>query len=155
MPKIEGSIEVATSPEIVWSILADRENEFKFYPALVSHEIDPPGLAVLGQKSHAIGKISGMKVETFTEIAELEPNKKLVFRQRQGAFLKSFTQTITLEPIESRTKVTQHVEIEVSMGYLGNILRKLVADRAIRKNFDTFLKSLKELAEPKETPQTT
>jgi carbon monoxide dehydrogenase subunit G len=75
MHKIEGSIEVTASPETVWSILADRENEFKFYPALVSHEIDPPGLAVLGQKSHAKAKIRGMKVETFTEIAELEPTR--------------------------------------------------------------------------------
>jgi carbon monoxide dehydrogenase subunit G len=155
MPKIEGSVEIAASPEIVWSILADRENEFKFYPALVSHEIDPQGLAVLGQKSHAIGKIAGMRVETFTEIAELEPNKKLVFRQRKGAFLKSFIQTITLEPIGSGTKVTQHVEIAVSMGYLGKLLKKLVIDREIKKNFDVFLKSLKELAEPKELLLTT
>jgi len=154
MAKIEGSIEVAASRETVWSILADRENEFKFYPALVSHEIDPPGLAVLGQKSHAKAKIRGMKVETFTEIAELEPNKKLVFRQRQGDILKSFTQIVTLEPIESGTKVTQSGEYEVSMGYLGNILNKLVLHRAIGKNFDTFLKSLKELAETKEPPQT-
>src|SRR5258708_15879229 len=100
MPRIGGSIEVAASPEIVWSILADRENEFKFYPDLVSHEIDPPGLAVLGQKSHAKAKIRGMKVETFTEIAELEPNKKLVFRQRQGDILKSFTPLVTLKPIQ-------------------------------------------------------
>ena len=155
MLRIDGSIEVAASPEIVWSILADRENEFKFYPALVSHEIDPPGLAVLGQKSHAKAKISGMRVETFTEIAELEPNKKLVFRQRQGDFLKSFTQTVTLEPMESGTKVTQVGEFEVSMGYLGNILSKLVVNRAIRKNLDTFLKSLKEMAETKKPPQTT
>ncbi len=154
MPKIEGSVQVAASPETVWSILADRENEFKFYPALVSHEIDPPGLAVLGQKSHAKAKIRGMKVETFTEIAQLEPNKKLVFRQTRGAFLKSFTQIVTLEPIESGTKVTQSGEYEVSMGYLGNILRNLVVDRAIRKNFTVFLKSLKELSESKEPPRT-
>jgi len=148
------SIEVAASPEIVWSLLLDRENEFKFYPDLVSHEIDPPGLAVLGQKSHAKAKIRGMKVETFTEIAELEPNKKLVFRQTRGAFLKSFTQIVTLEPIESGTKVTQSGEYEVSMGYLGNILRNLVVDRAIRKNFNVFLKSLKELSELKQPTQT-
>ena len=154
MPRIGGSIEVAASPEIVWSILADRENEFKFYPALVSHEIDPPGLAVLGQKSHAKAKIRGMKVETFTEITELEPNKKVVFSGRQGGILKSFTQTVTLEPIESGTKVTQSGEYEVSMGYLGKLLNKLVVDRAIKKNLHVFLKSLKELAETKEPPQT-
>jgi len=95
-----------------------------------------------------------MKVETFTEIAELEPSKKLVFRQTRAGFLKSFTQLITLEPIESGTKVTQSGEYEVSMGYLGNILNKLMVNRAIGKNFDVFLKSLKELAEAKEPPQT-
>jgi len=109
---------------------------------------------VLGQKSHAKAKIRGMKVETFTEIAELEPNKKLVFRQTRGAFLKSFTQIVTLEPIESGTKVKQSGEYEVSMGYLGNILRNLVVDRAIRKNFNVFLKSLKELSELKQPTQT-
>lgn len=119
MAKIAGSIEILASPETVWSILLDRENEFKFYPNLVSHQIDPPGLAVLGQKSHAIGKIGGMKVETFTEIAELEPNKKLVFRGRPGGLLKSFTQTITLEPTQTGTNVGQSGHIEVSMGLLG------------------------------------
>jgi hypothetical protein len=50
--------------------------------------------------------------------------------------------------------VTQSGEYEVSMGYLGNILRNLVVDRAIRKNFNVFLKSLKELSELKQPPQT-
>jgi len=154
MAKIAGSIEIGASPETVWSILVDRENEFKFYPNLVSHEIDPPGLAVLGQKSHSIGKIGGMKVATFTEIAELEPNKKLVFRGRPGSLLKSFTQTITLEPTQTGTNVGQSGYIEVSMGHLGNVLSKLVVNRTIRKNLDVFLKSLKELAELKELPQT-
>jgi carbon monoxide dehydrogenase subunit G len=149
MPKIDGSVEIAASPETVWSMLADRENEFKFYPAVVSHEIDPPGLAVLGQKNHSKAKIGGMKVETFTEITELEPNQKIVFSGRQGGILKSFIQTVTLEPIESGTKVTQSGEYEVSMGYLGKLLNKLVVDRAIKKNLDVFLKSLKELSELK------
>jgi carbon monoxide dehydrogenase subunit G len=151
--KIAGSIQIAASPETVWSILLDRENEFKFYPNLVSHQIDPPGLAVLGQKSHSIGKMGGMKVETFTEIAELEPNKKLVFRGRPRGLLKSFTQTITLEPTQTGTSVGQSGDIEVSMGRLGTVLSKLVVDRTIRKNLDVFLKSLKELAELKESPQ--
>jgi len=154
MLKIEGSIEVAASPETVWSLLADRENEFKFYPVLKSHEIDPPGLAVLGQKSHSISKIAGMKVEAFTEIAEFEPNRKLVFRGRPGGVLKSFTQTITFEPTERGTKVRQSGEVEVSMGYLGYILSKLVVNRTIRNTLDVFLKSLKEMAELKEPPQT-
>jgi carbon monoxide dehydrogenase subunit G len=155
MPKIDGSIEIAASRETVWSMLADRENEFKFYPALVSHEIDPPGLAVLGQKAHSKAKIGGMKVESFTEITQFEPNKKVVFSARQGGILKSFTQTVTLEPIEGGTKVMQSGEYEVSMGYFGKLFKILVVDRAIKKNLDVFLKSLKELSELKRPLETT
>jgi len=95
-----------------------------------------------------------MKVETFTEIVELEPNTKLVFRLKQGRILKSLAQTVTLEPTPRGTTVKDQAEYEVSMGYLGKILRKLVLDRTIRKNFSVFLKSLKELAEFKEPAQT-
>jgi len=154
MPNIDESVEVAASPETIWAVLSDRENEFKFYPSLVWHQIDPPGLAVLGQKAHSIGKVGGMKVETFTEIVELEPNTKLVFRLKQGRILKSLAQTVTLEPTPRGTTVKDQAEYEVSMGYLGKILRKLVLDRTIRKNFSVFLKSLKELAEFKEPAQT-
>jgi carbon monoxide dehydrogenase subunit G len=153
MPTVDESTEIAASPETVWAVLSDRENEFKFYPSLVWHQIDPPGLAVLGQKAHSIGKVGGMKVETFTEIVELETNTKLVFRLRQGRILRSFAQTVTLEPTPRGAIVRDQAEYEVSMGYLGKILRKLVLDRTIRKNFSVFLKSLKELSESKEPLQ--
>jgi carbon monoxide dehydrogenase subunit G len=152
MPKIDESIDVAAAPETVWAVLSDRENEFKFYPSLVWHQIDPPGLAVLGQKAHSIGRVGGVKVETFTEIVEIEPNTKLVFQLKRGRILKLMVQTITLEATPRGTTVRDQAEFDVSLGYLGQALRALVLDRAIRKNFSVFLKSLKELAESKQAP---
>ena len=154
MPRIEVSTDISAPPETVWSIVADPASFLKLAPDAVSVEADPPGLAVVGQKQRAVIKILGRKVEGFTEVVEVEPNRKIVQRQRPGGLFKSFTATTLLEPTKKGTHVAGTLEYEPSMSYLGRILTPILVNRTIRKNLNAFVRNLKELAELKEMPKT-
>ncbi len=153
MATVEQTVDIAASPETVWSIIADPSYVPKLAPDILSNEVDPPGLATVGQKSRSTGKIAGRKVEVFTEVTEVQPNRKLVFSQRPGGLFKSFSVNITLEPTKKGTRATQQFRFEPSMGYLGKALSSLLVNRAVKKNATAFLKNTKEIAELKEMPK--
>ncbi len=155
MSRIENTADISASPETVWSIIADPTYFTKLLPDVISVSTEPAGVTTVGQKFHAIGKIAGRKAEFFGEATEVVPNRKLVSRQRPGGLFKSFTSSSLLEPTKKGTHVTNTFEYEVSMGYLGKILNKLVVDRSVRRNSNHYLKNLKELAELKGMPKTT
>jgi carbon monoxide dehydrogenase subunit G len=154
MSKIEKTVEISASPETVWSIIADPTYFTKLVPDLISYEVDPPGMAVVGQKAHGTGKLAGRKVEIFSEITEVVPNRRIVTRQRPGGLFKTFQGTSSLEPTTRGTHATSSLEYEPSMGYLGKVLSKVVVGRVLRKNVNASLANLKEIAELKEMPKT-
>ncbi len=155
MPKTEVAADISASPETVWSIVADPVYFLKLAPDIVSFEADPPGLATVGQKRRGVVKILGRKVEGLTEVVEVEPNRKIVERQRAGGLFKSLIATTLLEPTKKGTHVAGTFEYEPSMGYLGRILAPIVVNRTIRKNLNAYVRNLKEIAELKEMPKTT
>ncbi len=153
MPTVEQTVDISASPETVWSIVADPSYIPKLVPDIISNEVDPPGMATVGQKGHTVGKIGGRKVEIFTETTEVQPNRKLVFAQRPGGLFKSFSVALTLEPSKKGTRATQQFRYEPSLGYLGKVLSSLVVNRSVRKNAKAFLTNAKEIAELKEMPK--
>ncbi len=153
MPRIEDSAEISATPGTVWSVIADPSMLPKLVPDIISSEADPAGMATVGQKGHFIGKMGGRRVEIFTEVAEVVPNRKVVFRQRPGGLFTEFTNTVSLEPSKKGTRVSQELRYETSMGYLGKAISALVANRTIKKNSKAYLSNLKELAELKEMPK--
>jgi uncharacterized protein YndB with AHSA1/START domain len=149
MPKIQRSIEIAASPETVWSIIADPSLIPKMYPDILTSVPDQPGMARVGMKVQFTGKVGGRKVHGSTETTEVEENKRLVVRQLPGGFLKTYVSTFTLEKTNKGTKVSSDVEYEAAAGYLGKALSVLAANRTIRNNILKSLTNLKEIAELK------
>ncbi len=155
MPTVEQTVDIAAPIETVWSIVTDSTIVPKLVPDIISNESDPPGMAVLGQKGHAIGKIGGRRTEFFSEVTELVPNKKIVLSQRPGGLFKKFSSAVTLVPSKRGTLATQKFEYEASMGYLGKALSAILVNRTVNKNAKGFLVNVRELAELKEMPKTT
>lgn len=153
MPLVEKSVRINAPVESVWSYVADPGS---YWPRLTANviksEADPPGLAVVGQKINAVAKIAGRKVEGFMEATEVDPNKRLVITQRPGGLFKKFIGTWTLEAKGKGSDTSQSVDYEISMGYIGKILGKIVVNRAVRKDIDVFLRNLKEISELKPAP---
>ena len=155
MPTIEQTVDIAAPVETVWNIVADPTLLPKLAPDIISNESEPSGLAAVGQKGHAVGKIGGRKTEFFSEVTEVVPSKKLVISQRPGGLFKTFSSTVTLEPSKKGTRATQKFHYEASMGYLGKALSAILVNRTINKNAKAFLVNVKELAELRELPKTT
>ncbi len=153
MASVEQTLDISAPPETVWGILADPSFVPKLVPAILTNEVDPPGMATLGQKGHTVGKLAGRRVEFFTEVTEIVPNKKLVLTQRPGGLFKAFSNTLTIEPSKKGTRATQKFWYEPSMGYLGKALSSILVNRTIKKNAKAFLTNLKEVAELKEMPK--
>jgi carbon monoxide dehydrogenase subunit G len=153
MPTVEKTIEISASPEAVWKISADSASLTKLYPDAIQIETDPPGVVRVGQKGHMVTKIGGRKTDVFYECTEVIENKKASFTQRPGGLFNTFLITSTFEPTKKgKTLATQKMNYELSMGYLGRALNKLVVDRTIRKNINAYLVNLKEIAELKDAP---
>jgi len=109
-------------------------------------------LAQVGQKVTVTAKVAGRRVQATTENTEVIPNKKLVFKQLPGGFMKTFVITYTFEPTNKGTRMTSKAEYEASAGYLGKFLSVLVVNRTVKKNLELSMKNVKELAELKELP---
>jgi len=155
MPTFERSIEIAASPETVWSIVSDPSIVPKVYPDIISIATNPPGMAQVGQKSDITAKVGGRRARMTTETDEVIPNKKLVFHRVPGGLMTTFVNTITLEPSKKGTRLTTKSEYEASAGYLGKALSVLLVNRTVKKNLQVSVTNLKELAELKELPQKT
>ena len=154
MPRIEAEADISASPETVWTFLADPSYAPRLSANVISVEADPPGLSTVGQKLHFTAKVARRKVEALGEVAEVEANRKLVIRQRPGGLFKSFTATQLIEPTKKGTHATFTFDYEPSMGYLGKILTPILVNRALRRDVNTTVRNLKEIAELKEMPKT-
>ena len=109
-------------------------------------------MAQVGQKVTVTAKVAARRVQATTENTEVVPNKKLVFKQLPGGFMKTFVSTYTFEPTNKGTRMTSKAEYEASAGYLGKFLSVLVVNRTVKKNLELSIKNVKELAELKELP---
>jgi carbon monoxide dehydrogenase subunit G len=154
MPTIEQSVEIAASPQTVWSIISDPTMTPKIFPDIVSAKIEPPGPAAIGQKSTLVMKVRGRRSEGTFETTEVVANEKLSIRQVSGSLLKKYDSTLGLTPTKRGTRVTETVEFEPAAGFLGKVLSVAVINRAVRTNVNASLKNVKELAELKELPST-
>jgi carbon monoxide dehydrogenase subunit G len=153
MPTIERTVEISSPLETVWRIAGDSANLTKLYPDAISIEAEPPGMITVGQKGHMVTKIGGRKTDVFYQVTEVVENQRATFTQRPGGLFSSFSITSTMEPgKKGKTLVTQKMDYELSKGYLGRVLNKLMVDRAVKKNANAFLSNLKEIAELKELP---
>ncbi len=154
MPTIEQSIEIAASPQTVWSIVSDPSMTPKIFPDVVSAKVEPPGPASVGQKSTLVVKVGGRRSEGTFETTEVVANQKLSVRQVSGSVLKKYESATSLTPTKRGTRVTGTIEFEAAAGFIGKILSVAVINRTVRKNVTASLKNIKELAELKEMPST-
>lgn len=144
---IAREIEIAASPATVWRIMADPEQFKRLIPDMVALDPSKKGVAEVGQKLKATGKLAGMRVELFYEVFEAEVNKKFGVKQTPGGFFEVHQGTTFLEPSKTGTRATINFTYKVSNGYLGKLLSKVVVDRIVRANFEAYVDNLKSLSE--------
>ena len=147
MTLIEKTFEIKARPEKIWSIIADRKEIPKLQPNVLDVEVDPPGLASVGQKFTFTYRIWRREMKVFGEHVEVVPNRMLKSRQLPQGMFKGFEDTIKLEGFEHLTRVTTILNYQLSMGALGRFLGVLFVHRTIRKDAANYWRNVRRLAE--------
>jgi len=152
MPKLEKTVDIAAPPEIVWKIIADPSLVPKLYPHVVAVNPSHSRIVTVGSTVTITAKGIGRKVQASFTATEVIPNQKYSYKHLPDGFLDKYLCSITLEPSNKGTRLTESIEYEAHAGYLGKEARKLVAHRLVKQNVLESLKNVKEIAELEEAP---
>jgi len=147
LPRIEKSFEIEAGPDKIWSIIADRQGIPKLQPNVVRVEVDPPGLASIGQKFIFTYKIWRRELKVFGEYVDVVPNRVLRSRQLPQGLFKGFEDTMQLDGSDHLTRITTILTYQLGMGVLGRFLGILFVNRAIRKDAANYWRNVRKLAE--------
>jgi len=151
--RIEKSIEIKTTPEKVWEMLAfDRLPEwtemFGERIEYISKVRTPEDKYRVGASAQGVPKKPGDDYCNF-EITESLENEKFTHHAWEKTIfgiLTMFT-TYTLEPVGTDTKFTYELESELPFGIFSKFLEKLFARRWAEKTLWTALENLKSILE--------
>jgi carbon monoxide dehydrogenase subunit G len=148
--KIERSIEIAASPEKVWSMMFDKlENSLQWHPNVTKIESIGEQQSGVGTMMYIEEKLKGRLglIKMVIEVTEVEENRKQAVHQVLGSAMKNLDVTYTLEPTAIGCRLTASVNM-VFMCWIIDIILWLVAGKNIsRKHWETVLANVKRLAE--------
>lgn len=114
MTIIESSIEINRPVETVFAFLTDLENLKLQNPSITSIKLN--GLFAVGSHYIMKGQVMGREFSTETEIMAIEPNKRFSTKTLAPPPAPPVTNTYTLEPSGSGTKLTNSMDAVV-MGF--------------------------------------
>ena len=138
MTRIEESIEIASSPEAVWAIVADPLKDPSWCPKVKSVKQAGEGRWIVSHKPVPLRP----PMELTLEHREVTPPSRLSFRQEDEASV--FDVEYRLEPSAEGTRFTQISEFEWKR--LPRILHGMFA-RGVRRDVRAQLHALKRLLE--------
>ena len=148
--KTERSIDIAASPERVWSVMFEKlENTLQWHPTM--SRID-----FVGEQQSGAGTLIYMDerrqgrprlVRMVCEVTEFEENRRHAFRQVFGTAAKSLDIVFTIEPTAIGCKLTASVDMVLPYWIIGKALLLVVGRSVSRKHWQRVLASVKRLAE--------
>ena len=144
MARVDKSIEINASPEIVFSLIRwDKVPEY--YDSIKKVEWTSEPKMKVGATVHVLSEIAGAKGEWDAEITEYKDNEKVSWRTTSGNV--TIIYNATLDPSEAGTKLTTAFDYELPYSVLGKLIDKLRVHKAMEKEADKALQKMKEAAE--------
>lgn len=143
MAKFEKSIEIKGSPEKVWPIVS-REKLMELQPEWKRAEWISKDKNKAGLTLHMIGEVGGYKAEMNVEFPEWTENEKLTWRTK---YELTTSGSFTIDPTKVGSKYTVVMEYELPHSLLGKVIDKLRVHKVIEKNYEEYLKKLKDAVE--------
>lgn len=141
--RIEHSVEIARPPEEVFAFVADPRNDERWTPAVEETRKTSEGPLGPGTTFESVFRLLGRRFEAFFEIAEYEPNRKVVLGSATSGPLR-LTGTRSVEAVPGGARLTITVEGQTG-GFFG------VADpifaRLAGRPLKAYLANLKSLLE--------
>ena len=141
--RIEHSVEIEHPPEEVFSFVADPRNDERWTPAVEETRKTSDGPLGAGTTFESVFRLLGRRFEASFEIAEYEPNRKVVLGSATSGPLQ-LTGTRSVEAVPGGTQFTIRVEGR-SGGFFG--VAETVFARLAERPLKVALANLKNLLE--------
>ena len=106
MIKIEDSILINRPAREVFSVITDFGNITRWQPDVIEERRTPEGPLKVGTRIIQKRKVGGKEVESSAEIAELEPNRKIVLKSTPDTTPPT-TNSYVLEAVDGSTSSTR------------------------------------------------
>lgn len=146
----EQSIEIATSRDRVWTVLADVSSARLWDPGMKDLKIVSDTKVGPGTERFAAGPL----VKTHETVKDWIAYNRMTFDVTHEPKVTKFeTSTITIEPGErSGTRVRWSIDYQMAGGYLGHFADKFLLGSVHAGRISDGLANLKRYAETGETP---
>lgn len=125
MAPIIESVDIARSPEDVFTYIDDLSRHGEWQESIVSVAVETDGPTRVGTRATDTRRVPGGPRPVTYEITEHDPPRKASFRGVNGPVRP--VGTITVEPVGTGSRVTIHLEL------VGSGMGKLMAPLAMRQ----------------------
>ncbi len=142
MAKIRASVTINLPVEQVFAFMRDTRNTTRWHPTISEAKATPDGLAEIGTQVTEVRTLLGRNMELTFEIAELEPNKRIVMKSVSDPIPLDIT--ITFESLGDATNITLDAVTEAS-GLLK--LADWVIEDMLKKEMEADLSTAKHVLE--------
>ena len=140
--KVQQSITINQPIERVFAFLTDPTNTPKWQLNVLESKVMTEGPTHVGTRIIEVRSFLGRKIESTSEITELEPNKRLVFKSVFGPF--PYKGTYSFESLGKTTRVTLDAEAEPKGFYK---LAEGILAGGMKKQLETDVAQAKQLLE--------
>ncbi len=142
MAKLENSISIDAPVEKIFNYISEQTNLPEIWPSLVEIT-DMKPLPNGGYTNRWTYKMAGIRLSGTSEDVEYVTNERIVSKTKGGV---DSTQTWTLQPEGSGTKVTFGVEYTMPIPVLGKLAETVITKMNEREG-KTILENLKSVME--------
>ena len=143
--KVEKSIDIATSPEKLWSLLYQKENLLKWHPNAQEFDYIGDQHGGLGAKFYMLGKTGIRPMRSVCEITDWQENKRLAFHEILG-MTKKFETDFSIDPAGTGSKLTMVWDTVMPYWIIGQIMLWMMSKQWVEMS-DKMLGNIKQLAE--------
>lgn len=145
MPRLEISETIDRPVEEVWAYVSNPQNDVQWQASARDREVITDGPLGTGSRIRGVDQFLGRKAEYVSEITEWEPNRRFSTRTVEGPISSELH--VTLEPVESRTRLTGEAIAESGLGgFFGKMAEPLVV-KIFHRQLQSELGTLKDLLE--------
>ncbi len=144
LTKIEKSIEIAASPEKLYS-KGIWERILEWHSGFKTVEWTSKEKNKVGSTLHVTGEVAGIKAKADIEITEWRDNEIVAWRTLSGNIKGSGSASLT--PTKVGTKYTVMIEYQLPYSIFGKIIDRATVRKRMEKISDNALKKLKEKVE--------
>ena len=149
MAPIVETIEIARSPNEVFTYMTDASRQPEWQESLVTSDVEGGGTPTVGSRVLQTRRVGGRERTMTMEVTELDPPKSFAFRGIDGPVRA--TGRGTIEPLDDGARSRVTIQLDFEGHGVGKLLVPLMVRREASKELPRNQRRLKEHLESRGT----